>query len=233
MSPHHALVGRATRFKNALTFDGGIGQSEPVLNPTTPGAPAHQMETGGKLINYGQLGNWTYTTGDATAAYRGSFASSSWPWKMFNPLLSNAVRSVAYNKSEKAAVIYDYATSNTPRSFELNFQSSNAPVITGNTIKISNGGVDACLDMYGTPGSFTATTGFPIAPEQGYSPEPDQWRIVYTPSSPTTTLATVGVIREDCRQATTTVTFNDTQASVFIGSSTPMLFDKRLIKTQQ
>ncbi|MFY8018691.1 MAG: heparinase II/III domain-containing protein, partial [Inhella sp.] len=36
-SPHHAAVTRATRFKNALTFDGGIGQAEPVSNPKAPG----------------------------------------------------------------------------------------------------------------------------------------------------------------------------------------------------
>jgi hypothetical protein len=87
--------------------------------------------------------------------------------------------------------------------------------------------------MYGTPGSFTMSTGFPIAPEQGYSPEPDQWRIVYTASSSTTTLATVAVIREDCRNVSTPVSFDGTTASIAIGSSTQMIFDKRKILTPQ
>ncbi len=72
MSPHHALVGRATRFKNALTFDGGIGQAEPSSTPASPGKPtAIRWMLVANSSTSTTTESWAVTTGDATLAYRG------------------------------------------------------------------------------------------------------------------------------------------------------------------
>jgi hypothetical protein len=208
-SPHHSLVGRATRFKNALTFNGGIGQGEPVANPSTPGAPIDSMDTSGKIINFANDGIWAVTTGDATLAYRGQNPST----EAFSPLLSNAIRTVAYNRQEGVVVIYDWATSSSGRSWELNFQSLFAPIKSGNIIEFQNGTSRACLNVYGPAGAFTTTSGFPVAPENGM---PNQYQTRYKVATSSNQLVAVTVIREDCRTVPLTVSFSGTEATIMI-----------------
>lgn len=198
-SPHHLLVGRATRFKNALTFDGGIGQAEPSATPTAPGAPVYSMDARGQLINFTDNGTWAVTTGDATLAYRG-YNSSASTW---TPLLNSAVRSVAYNRKEGVVLIYDWATSTLERKWELNFQSLNAAAPSGNGIKVVNGTSSACIDVYGTAGAFTFTSGFPIAPEVT---RPNQYQSRFTLSKASPYMRTLTIIREDCRPVSISVT---------------------------
>lgn len=224
LSPHHALVGRATRFKNALTFNGGIGQAEPVAAPTAPGAPIMSMDTRGQLINFGDNGTWAYTTGDATLAYRGQDPTT----KAFTPLLTKAVRSVAYNRQERVAVIYDWATSATAKTWELNFQSLVLPTLVGSTIHVNNGGVESCMDVYGPAGSIAITNGFPIAPEVT---QPDQFHTRYSVTTASTQLVSVTVIREDCRAVPVSVSYASTAATVVINNGSSMVFDQKTIKS--
>lgn len=222
MSPHHALVGRATRYKNALTFDGGIGQAETSTAPTSPGKPTVSMEPRGQIVNFHDAGVWAVATGDATLAYRGQ-DQKSYAW---TPLLTNAVRTVAYNRSEKVAVIYDWATSATSRTWELNFQMLNSPTVSGSTLRATNGSAQGCVNVYNAPGTFKVTKGFPIAPENGM---PDQYQARYSVSRASTQLAAVTVIREDCRSVPVSVTFSATSASVAINGSAPLVMDKRTV----
>ncbi len=225
LSEHHALVGRATRFKNALTFDGGIGQAEPASAPTAPGKPIHSMDMRGKLINFADNGIWAITTGDATLAYRGMAPATT----TLIPLLSNAIRSVGFNREKRVVVIYDWATSDTARKWELNFQTLQESALAGTTLRVTNGGVYACVDVYGMAGAFALTSGFPVAPE---NKAPDQYQARYSAAAASKELVSVTVIREDCNDVAVKVGFSGTSASVAIGGAAPLIFDRKTIKSQ-
>lgn len=221
-SPHHLTVTRATRFKNALTFDGGIGQAEPTKAPSAPGRPVYAIEARGKLLNYFDDGVWAATTGDATLAYRGRDPSSlSW-----TPLLSNAIRSMAFNRQERVLVVYDWATSTSPRSWELNFQALNLPTVAGKTIKVVNGPASACIDVYGPNGNVSTSSGFPVAPENRM---PDHHRAQFKVSAASTQLVSVTVIREDCRSVPVNVNFNASTASVVVNGGKALSFDQKRV----
>ncbi|MFO1207028.1 MAG: heparinase II/III family protein [Burkholderiales bacterium] len=221
-SPHHLAVGRATRFKNALTFNGGIGQAEPSAAPSAPGNPVFSMDARGQLLNYADDGRWAVTTGDATLAYRGQDpATGAW-----NPLLTNAVRTVAFQRNERVVVIYDWATSLNPKRWELNFQSLNAPTLSASTVKVQNGGASACIDVYGPAGTFAFTSGFPIPPE---TPMATQYQSRFVAATSSTELVSVTVVREACRAVPVTVNFTGTSASVSINGAAPLVADKKTV----
>ena len=224
LSPHHATVTRATRYKNALTFDGGIGQAEASISTVTaPGKPLESRDARGLLLNYGDNGNWGVTTGDATLAYR-SYDSSTYKW---TPLLSDATRSVAYNRNEKVLVVYDYAASATPRRWELNFNALSAFAASGNTAQVSNGDAAACIDVYGSKGAFATSKGFAIAPENGAA---DQYQARFSVASKSAQLVAVTVIREDCRSVPVAVSIvAGTGASVSINGSAAIQFDRKSV----
>jgi hypothetical protein len=222
---HHKFVTRATRFKNALTFDGGIGQGEPVFAPTAPGAPVDNMDARGKLINFNVTTNWSVTTGDATLAYRGRDPNTG----NWNPLLTSAIRSIAYDKADGVILIYDFATSTSNRFWELNFQSLNLPELSNlnKTVKISNAGSSACMDVYGLAGSFKTSSGFPIAPEVA---RPDQFHSIFRANVATSQLASVTVIRENCSTVPVNVSVFGTKASINVNGKYIVL-DKKTIQS--
>jgi hypothetical protein len=220
LSPHHATVTRATRYKNALTFDGGIGQAEPVANPSSPGRPMQSMDTRGELINYRVSGKWTVATGDATLAYRG-WDEANHKWR---PLLNSAIRTVAYNRLEKVVVIYDWATSERDRRWELNFNGLEAFNASATSARVTNNTASACIAVYGNAGSFSTTQGFAVAPEKKY---PTQYQARYRTSAATPELVAVTVIREDCRTVPVTVIATGTLASVSINGGSALTFDRR------
>ncbi len=228
---HHKIVSRATRYKNALTFDGGIGQAESTPAPTAPGAPEFSADTRGQLINYFDNGIWATVTGDATLAYRGhNAAADTWKSKAWTPLLTEADRTVVFNRVEKVAIIYDYATSATPRQWELNYHTMlNSPfIVSGGTIEINNAPGKACIDHYGLPGSFTQTTAFDVPPEDLNLPNQNHGR--YTATTKSNVLTSVTVIREDCRILPVNVTFSGSSASVSLNNASPITFDKKTVE---
>lgn len=190
-SPHHLAVTRATRFKNALSFDGGIGQSEPLPAPTQPGAPVFSADSRGALTGWGSSGDWQYAMGDATLAYRGR-ESDGERWR---PLLTRALRGVAYNAKERVAVVLDWAASPVPRRWELNYHALEPFVVNAGVLKASNGGASACLEVLGPATTVATSSGFPIAPENGAA---DHHHARFSTAS-ATQLAAVTVIREGCR----------------------------------
>lgn len=226
MSPHHATVNRATRYKNALTFDGGIGQAEPVVAPVAPGRPIESMDARGRLINAFDNGSWAIASGDATLAYRGYDAGR----RTWTPLLDNALRSVAYNRSAKVAVIYDWATSTArTRRWELNFNAINPFTIESVTAKTVNGTASACINIYGPAGTYAATSGFAVAPE---TVNPSQHQLRYSVNTASNQLVSITVIREDCRSVPVTVNFNATTATVGINGVAPLVFDRGTVTVQ-
>ena len=221
-SPHHLAVNRATRYKNALTFDQGIGQGEPVANLVSVGNPADSMEIRGELINYSTDTNWSVVTGDATRAYQGTGT----PATSLTPLLTNAVRSLAFDRSGKITIVYDWATSDTARRWELNYHALVPFTVSNNTIEINNSPGRACIDHYGLPGQFTQTSVFDVAPENGL---PNQNHGRYTASVESSELAVVTVIREDCGNMPVNVTFTGTSAHVAVGTKS-IAFDKKQVQ---
>jgi hypothetical protein len=192
LAPTHKKS-RATRFKNAITFDNGVGQAEPVYSATNPvaGDPMQSMEARGKLVNYFENSEWTVSTGDATKAYQG-YTMSTYKW---TPYLTNAVRTVMFNRVDKVAIIYDWATSDTARKWELNFATPVMPGIDSATrIKVINNNSKICIDMFNLNGSFPTSTG---AVASAFTPV--QYFTKYAAKNASKELATVTLITEDCK----------------------------------
>jgi hypothetical protein len=223
LSNHHATVGRATRYKNALTFDGGIGQAEPEAEPTTPGKPMLSMDARGELVNFAVSGDWTVTTGDATLAYRGWDSSV----KAWQPLLDNALRTVAYNRKERVVVVYDWATSAKSRQWELNFNALGPFATQADGVKVAYNGAAACISVHGLAGSYRMTTGFDVAPE---FPRPQQYQARYVAGVSSPELAAVTVIRDDCQAVPVSVQIVGSMASVAVGSGATLTFDRRTVQ---
>jgi len=221
MSPHHATIARATRYQNAVTFDGGIGQAESLPAPAAPTKPISSMEARGAIINANANTAAAVVTGDATLAYRAWDASTA-TWK---PLLSNAVRTLAYLKNERVLIVYDWLTSDTPRQWELNYHAVQAFSVSGNTLVAHNGSATACIDHYGAAGSLATRSGFEIAPENGLA---DQHHGLYRVAAKSGAVALITVIREDCLPSTVTVSLTGTNASVKVGTRA-LAFDKRTV----
>lgn len=214
LSNHHAMVGRATRYKNALTFDGGIGQAEPVPSPTAPGKPMQSMDARGEIVAYDSKGAWSTATGDATLAYRGWNKTT----RAWTPLLTEALRTIAYNRSERVVIIYDYASSATARQFELNFNALAPFTAADKAARVDYDGAAACIRVYGAKGGFAAASGFAVAPEFA---RPQQYQARFSAPS-ATTFAAVTVIREDCRNVPVSVQKSGTTFSVSIAGAAPI-----------
>ena len=216
MSPHHAAVNRATRYKNALTFDGGIGQAEDSVTLL----PRHSRDARGKVLNVAQSTDWAVATGDATLAYR-RYDPATRTW---SPLLTNAVRSAAYNATAGVAVLYDWATSTTPRRWELNFNAPTPVGASGRHATVANAGASACIDIYGPDGTFTTSTGFDVVPEND---GPDQHQARFSAAGASSELVAITVLREDCRAVDVDVTFDGARATVAVGGVPQLSFDGR------
>lgn len=210
MSPHHKLITRATRFKNALTVDGGIGQAEKSYSPIAPGEPAHVAEASGKIVNFFEDGSWTHITGDATLAYRG-FVNN-----IFRPYLTAAYRSISYNKDEGIVVIYDYAKSDIHRTFELNFQTWKALVPNGtNKFRVINEPVEVCMNYYGPQSTWSFTNGFPVAPSKTWT---NQHQSRVRTASKLNAFASITVIKENCSSQDPSIVWNGEASTVTIGT---------------
>lgn len=221
-SPHHKLVTRATRYKNALTFDGGIGQSEREPNPTRPTEPLHSMDASGTLIRAETQGSLSVVTGDATAAYRG-YDSQAQRWV---PLLGDAVRSVVMDRANGITLVYDWATSAVPRRWELNYHSPNAFVVDGTTVKATNGEASVCLDRHGPPSSFEQTSAWDVPPEVNL---PAQAHGRFSLRTASNELVHLTVLRDGCQPRQVQVKQTGTSVQVSIGSQV-VSFDKRLVQ---
>lgn len=224
LSPHHAKVTRATRFKNAVTFDGGIGQAEALPSPSAPTAPVSSMEPRGELVQSFSQGRVSVVTGDATLAYRGWNASTaSW-----NPLLTAAYRSVAYLKSQGIVVVYDWLASGTARRWELNYHSPAAFSTSSGQLVTARNGAKACIEHKGPSGALTLSSGFPIAPESASAPT--QYHAQWAVGTATPTAGLVTLIRLDCNTLPVTVNWAGSKASItFSGTTLKLDFDRKAV----
>lgn len=233
-SPHHDSWTRQTRSKNALTFDGGIGQSEWTDRPDDINGVKRQAghiyqstDANGKLVNFQDKDGWMIATGDATNAYR-SYTGSNNTW---TPLLQAAYRTVVYSKADGVAIIYDYAKSATPRQWELNFQTLVDPNAGRGRLRIERENVATCVQMHGPASEFGPTVkNFAIAgvkqpaaiPFDEYS---TRWHTLYK----TPEFAAVTIINEGCGVNVTQANVTPTAIQVTVNGKT-ITFDKKNVK---
>jgi hypothetical protein len=209
-SRHH-LMSRSTRYKNAVTFDGGLGQAEPVFASAKPASPMHSMEAQGKIINAFMGDSVSVVTGDATAAYS-AFDAASFTWK---PTLQGAYRSVAYFKSEGVVAVYDWLSSSTPRQWELNYHGIDPFTINGTTLVANNGMVRGCITHHGINGTLSTNNKFEVPAEKGM---PEQGHARFTASARSTKAVVVTLIKENCSSARVDVVFSGDSAFVLLGT---------------
>ena len=106
-SPQWAGWYRQTRAHNAITFDGGQGQTVDGYGET--------MKASGKVTAFSTTSTLDFVEGDATLAYGGA--------------LTTAVRRVWYLRNEDAILIWDKVESPKARIFEWNMHAA-APIST-------------------------------------------------------------------------------------------------------
>jgi hypothetical protein len=244
---HHVKWTRQTKSKNALTFDCGTGQStwanweanpEPNFNcdPTTgewtdrPEQVYQTTDASAKLVNYYDDGRWMIATGDATKSYR-RYNSSTYKWTDLLGTTGRAYRTVAYSKADGVAIVFDYASSVTPRTWELNFHTLIDPKAGRNSMRIEREGVVACVELHGPNANFVPTLAtFPkdAQPTVSWFTEyHTRWKVL----APSTEFAAVTVIKENCTAATTQTTLSNSSIRVdFNGKS--ITFDKSAVKFQ-
>jgi hypothetical protein len=228
-SPHHMGVARLTRYKNALTFDGGIGQNEtvenPAIAPTVPGLTNYSMDNRGELLNFHDGPRWGVLTGDASNAYRPR--QRAYPYTYGAPLVDSAFRSATYDRVKRIAVIYDYARSTDQRRWELNFHALSPFQSAGSTQRIDRRGVSLCIDVYGPGGAFRTSQGFAIRPEKPYPSlaYPEQYHARFAVDSASTELSSITLLREDCNDTPVKVAFKGARASVSIDGAAALVFE--------
>ncbi len=141
-SAHWKKWYHTTKAKNAITFDGGQGQSF--------------YEVGGKM-GYGKItsfnstANYDIVTGDATQAYGGA--------------LTLAQRTLVYLRPN-LILVYDNLASATSRQWEWNIHSLNQMTATSDTkATIQNGGESLCVTLLAGPTTrFSQTDQFTANP---------------------------------------------------------------------
>ncbi|NCT83628.1 MAG: DUF4962 domain-containing protein [Comamonadaceae bacterium] len=225
-SPHHKSI-RSTRYQNALTFDGGFGQSEDLsIANGRPTNAFHSMDTTGALIRATSQGLLSAVTGDATPAYRGVDPNRG----VSTAALTNAVRSVVMDKANGVTLVYDWASSATARQWELNFHSPNAFVADAANVRAVNGAASVCLDRYGPATSFAQTMAWDVAPETA---QPAQAHGRFTALARSTEFAHLTVLRDGCRNVPVQVQRVGTQVVVSVSGGKAIQFDKRLVTLPQ
>ncbi|GJJ04893.1 oligo alginate lyase [Duganella rhizosphaerae] len=116
---------RATKSKNAVTFDGGQGQrTEGYSDP---------MVRNGKVVGFSSSTTMDFVEGDATPAFAGA--------------LTKARRQIWYLRSQDAFVVYDKLASATARTFEWNLHAPVPMVVDAVTgeAKIVNVDQSVCV----------------------------------------------------------------------------------------
>ena len=131
---------RTTKAHNALTFDGGKGQSVDGFDK--------QLSRNGKITAFATSAALDYTEGDATAAYDG--------------LLTSAKRQIWYLRGQDAIVVRDTAASLTARIFEWNLHAPALMTVAADkTVVITNVDRSLCIRSATADTTFAKRLGAP------------------------------------------------------------------------
>lgn len=142
-SPHWRGWYKQTRAHNAVTFDGGQGQSHDT------------MAAKGKIIQFETTPDVDFVTGDATQAYGGA--------------LTRAVRSLVYLRPG-TLLVFDSLASSTPRAWEWNLHALKPMKVKGKrSVEIEQGGERLCVEVvHGPEVDFSQTDQFTVPPGGDY-----------------------------------------------------------------
>lgn len=134
---------KATRAKNAITYDGGQGQ-------IFFEAADYKKMGYGRITKFESGRDYDLATGDATLTYDGA--------------LSQALRSLVYLRPN-LVVVYDRLASATPRQWEWNIHALKRMAVSSEReIRIENGGETLCVQMLAAPQLKFSQTDEWIAP---------------------------------------------------------------------
>jgi hypothetical protein len=142
-----------TKAHNAITFDGGQGQT------------TQRREAGADILHFDRTAEFAYVSGDATQAYGGT--------------LTKATRTLVFLRKH-LIIVYDQLASDKPRRWEWNVHA-NEPMreTLRKEIAIGNGKSSLCVQqLSGQPTSFSQTDQFSVKPDkEGY---PSQWHGIFS-----------------------------------------------------
>lgn len=194
-SPHWRNWYKQTKAHNAITFDGGKGQS---LGTDGQG----NAQYSGKLTQFVTSADYDVVTGDASAAYGGQ--------------LSVAKRTLVFVRPATLLVI-DQLHSPTPRHWEWNLHTTAALVADAEGYKLDLGEAEMCTEVFApTPLSLASSSGYSPPPLLTKPSGPHFWNRFHY-KAPSSTAYFVAVLRADCSLPRAQVTFPGGKPQVRLG----------------
>ncbi len=200
-SPHWRNYYKQTRAHNAITVDGGQGQS---LGASGLGDRA----ASGRLTRFQQSLAYDISSGDATAAYNG--------------LLSRAKRTLVFIRPSTLVTV-DQLASAAPRRYEYNLHTPGPVSGTAAAFRSAVAPAELC----GTVASPDAMT---MSGSQGYYPAPaapagPHYWSKFSFSNARTSGLIVSVLRTDCLSAKPNIAFDGAGATITAGGRVIMVTD--------
>lgn len=164
---------KQTRAHNAITFDGGRGQT--VFEDGGEPGP-------GRITEFVDTDDYAIAIGDAAAAYGGA--------------LEIAVRTLVYLRPN-TLVVHDRLASAVPRRWEWNLHALERMEAGSNgEVSIAYGGATVCVALHGTaPTTFSQHDSFTAPPRGEFAP---QWHGSFAVAEPTAAAELVAVLRVGC-----------------------------------
>jgi len=175
-SPHMREWSKQTLAHNAITFDGGVGQS---LGPRGLGDKAAR----GRILRFEHSPDVDVVSGDASEAYKDQ--------------LTRAVRSLVYIRPN-TVLVYDDLQSDRERQWEWNLHALERMAATGErSVRVARAGSAMCVDMLGGPEvRFAQDSRFKADPQGRNMPE--QWHGRFVTTTPTKVARFLTLIRIGC-----------------------------------
>jgi hypothetical protein len=171
-TPHWSNWYKQTRAKNAITFDGGVGQ----------GPDGKQFS--GDITRFESQGNVDYAVGHAEKAYGGA--------------LTLAQRALVYLRPN-VVLVYDHLASATPRAFEWNIHALfKMQKLSDTRISLANGKAHMCVEMLASPAvAFSQHDKFTTAPARSSMSDktPNQWHGAFAMTGKATDAEFVALMR--------------------------------------
>ncbi|MES2321006.1 MAG: heparinase II/III family protein [Pseudomonadota bacterium] len=192
-SPHWRNYYKQTRAHNAITFDGGQGQS---LGATGLGDRA----AAGRLTRFQQSAAYDIASGDASAAYAGK--------------LSQARRTVIFIRPGTLVTV-DQLASDTPRKYEYNLHTPVAMNGTSADFRGTNAPAEMCGQV-ASPDVIVKDLALGYYPAPAVATPPHYWNkfIYYTRK---TRGLFVAVLRANCQTAKENIVFGSAGATITVG----------------
>ena len=192
-SAHWRTYYKQTKAHNAITFDGGVGQS---LGATGLGERA----ASGRLTKFLQSAAYDITSGDASAAYAGK--------------LTQAKRTLVFIRPSTLVAI-DQLNSITAHKYEYNLHTGAALAGTPMAFRADLAPAELCgIVASPEPLTMSSTQGYYPAPTL---PTPPHYWTKFVFNSARTRGLFVSVLRSDCLSPKPNISFSGTGATIAIG----------------